>query len=246
MIIDCISDLHGYYPELDGGDLLIIAGDLTARDRPEEYDYFLNWIEHQKYKKIVFIAGNHDNFMKDWEPSKEPIDNLKFDLETRYLCDSGTEFEYEEEIEEDHKFKGIIKYKQKKKLKIWGSPWSLWFDGINPKCKTFTGSENDLKKKFDLIPDDTDILITHSPPYGILDSVKKYCYNNPRDYDIICAGSKSLGLKVGNITPPKLWAWGHIHESYGEAVSRAGCRMINCSYVNERYEPVNKPIRIIL
>jgi len=30
MIIDCISDLHGYYPELEGGDLLIIAGDLIG------------------------------------------------------------------------------------------------------------------------------------------------------------------------------------------------------------------------
>lgn len=37
MIIDCISDLHGYYPELGGGDLLIVAGDLTARDTPEEH-----------------------------------------------------------------------------------------------------------------------------------------------------------------------------------------------------------------
>ena len=36
MIIDCISDLHGFFPKLEGGDLLIIAGDLTARDKPEE------------------------------------------------------------------------------------------------------------------------------------------------------------------------------------------------------------------
>jgi hypothetical protein len=33
MIIDCIADLHGHYPKLDGGDLLIICGDLTARDQ---------------------------------------------------------------------------------------------------------------------------------------------------------------------------------------------------------------------
>ena len=31
MIVDRISDLHGHYPQLEGGDLLIVAGDLTAR-----------------------------------------------------------------------------------------------------------------------------------------------------------------------------------------------------------------------
>lgn len=36
MIIDCISDLHGQYPQLEGGDLLIVAGDLTARDKPKD------------------------------------------------------------------------------------------------------------------------------------------------------------------------------------------------------------------
>jgi hypothetical protein len=32
VIIDCISDLHGNEPKLPGGDILIIAGDMTARD----------------------------------------------------------------------------------------------------------------------------------------------------------------------------------------------------------------------
>lgn len=40
MIIDCISDLHGYFPKLQGGDLLLIAGDLTARDEPYQFEEF--------------------------------------------------------------------------------------------------------------------------------------------------------------------------------------------------------------
>jgi Icc-related predicted phosphoesterase len=36
MIIDCISDLHGAQPKLEGGDLLIVAGDLTARDTEQQ------------------------------------------------------------------------------------------------------------------------------------------------------------------------------------------------------------------
>jgi len=208
MIIDCISDLHGYCPKLDGGDLLIIAGDLTARDRSSDWENFFLWLSKQEYKKKIFISGNHDNQAMsqfDW-----------YDAE--YLCDSGTEFEA---------------------LNIWGSPWSLWFNGINPKCTAFTGSEKDLKKKFDLIPDDIDILITHSPPYGILDKTIRNEH----------VGSKSLAYKIGMMeNPPRLWVWGHIHESYGVdfAVRGKHVKMINASYVNERYEPVNKVIRIEL
>ena len=56
MIIDCISDLHGYYPELEGGDLLIVAGDLTARDDENEHEIeFAQWFLTQRYKYKIFI-----------------------------------------------------------------------------------------------------------------------------------------------------------------------------------------------
>lgn len=51
MIIDCIADLHGHYPKLEGGDLLIVAGDLTARDTLDEHINFSQWLEKQYYKK---------------------------------------------------------------------------------------------------------------------------------------------------------------------------------------------------
>ena len=60
MIIDCISDLHGHFPDLRGGDLLLIAGDLTARDIEPEYFKFFDWLDEQKYRKKILIAGNHD------------------------------------------------------------------------------------------------------------------------------------------------------------------------------------------
>ncbi len=51
MIIDCLSDTHGNFPELEGGDLLIFAGDLTAHDKEEEYDNFFERLILLPYKK---------------------------------------------------------------------------------------------------------------------------------------------------------------------------------------------------
>lgn len=201
MIIDCIADLHGFYPTLDGGDLLIVAGDLTARDTSDEHISFVNWIYNQNYKKKIWIAGNHDNFLVNskWINVKE--------TGMVYLCDSGTEFDG---------------------LKIWGSPHSLWFSRINPKCAAFTGSEEDLQKRYDLIPNDIDILITHSPAHGILDE------NIEGDH----CGSKSL-LDAINRIRPRLVIHGHIHEFGLRKKMENDILFVNSSFVDERYKPRN-------
>jgi Icc-related predicted phosphoesterase len=217
MIIDCISDLHGYYPELEGGDLLIVAGDLTKRDKIYEYIGFNLWLDRQKYSKKIVIAGNHDNQLQLNALVYEGLSGCN------YLCDSGTEFEG---------------------LKIWGSPWSKTFPGINPQCKAFTcDTEEDLKKRYDLIPDDIDILVTHSPPFEVRDEVKDY-----HSGKILSVGSKSLEKRISELKNLKLHVFGHIHENGGQKMMRLDCRLvyINASHVNEHYKPVNKPIRIEL
>lgn len=220
MKVTCISDLHGYYPDLEGGDLLIVAGDLTARDEVTEYMKFHEWVRQQKYKKTILISGNHDKKLKDGFFYKSIKNNVTDEwLGFEYLCDSGTEFEG---------------------LKIWGSPWSLTFPGINPKCTAFTGTEEELAKKWSCIPDGIDILVTHSPPFGLFDEVgfdKK--------------GSRSLDEKVFYMTSLQLHVFGHIHECGGKVNERTENVSdkhisVNASYVNEHYQPVNKPITIIL
>lgn len=51
MNITCVSDLHGHFPELQGGDLLIVAGDLTKSETLEEYCDFMEWFLDQRYQK---------------------------------------------------------------------------------------------------------------------------------------------------------------------------------------------------
>lgn len=234
MIIDCVADLHGFYPELEGGGLLIIAGDLTATDTPIEYQTFKAWLLGQNYEKKIVIAGNHDNYLLN------SCDSLWIMPGLEYLCDSGTEFEG---------------------LKIWGSPWTKTFKGMNPLCKAFSvDTEEELEEKWALIPDDTDILVTHSPPYQILDTIKVYGpFSHEREANV---GSESLLMKASGLPNLKLFACGHIHEGYGVLDTRMDrdelkhlfpnpiCKsfpiIVNAPHVNERYKPVNKPIRIEL
>lgn len=239
MIIDCVSDLHGHYPELEGGDLLIVAGDLTGHDYATERREFEEWLGSQKYKKCIFIAGNHDNsYQFDSSFSYEIND---YDTPISYLCDSGTKFFYHIEgfPDEDEGFLPS----GKRTIKIWGSPWTKTFEGMNPHCMAFTvDTEEELEEKWKLIPDDIDILITHSPSFGNYDWVKN-------DDGIIgpSVGSVSLWMKMLSMVPNlKLHITGHIHEAYGHSIHANGIHLVNASHVNEHYEPVNKPIRIIL
>lgn len=209
MIIDCISDLHGYFPVLEGGDLLIVAGDLTARDNAEGHLRFYSWLQRQNYKRYIVVAGNHDNLIQ------EGMHLLRSLAGVDYLEDSGCEFGG---------------------LKIWGSPWTAAFPGMNPNAMAFTmpfgcDTEEHLQERFDMIPDDTDILITHSPPHG--------CYlDQLRDGTMV--GSCALRDRVVNLDL-KLHVFGHIHEGYGKHME-----CVNASHVNEYYKPVNNPIRVIL
>lgn len=215
MIIDCISDLHGHYPQLEGGDLLIVAGDLLARDEYEELDYFIRWLEVQNYKKKIVIGGNHDSQLvrnPNWLQSRS----------IEYLCDSGTEFE---------------------DLKIWGSPWTKTFPNVNHHCKAFTiDTEEELAIKFSLIPDDIDILITHSPPYRIFDRVKRYNSIGKYSENV---GSIFLRNKAMQIKP-KLHIFGHIHEWGGRVFDSTITKFVNASIMDGMYDPVNKPVRIEL
>lgn len=249
MIIDCISDLHGHYPKLEGGDLLIIAGDCTATDSVKDWVGFYAWLKIQPYKCKVYIGGNHDNLLQKGVSQSDPNHKWLRAIDPEdphsgiYLCDSGCEFNCHLDgfPEEDEGFLPS----GKRTLKIWGSPWTKSFPGMNPKCKAFTvDTEEELAEKWELIPKDTNILITHSPPFGIMDQVKDYSSGK-----IINCGSESLHAHRDWDAGLILHVFGHIHEGYGiekETSPIFKAIDVNASHVNEHYKPVNKPIRVIL
>jgi Icc-related predicted phosphoesterase len=96
-------------------------------------------------------------------------------------------------------------------------------------------SESSLKKKFSLIPNDLDILITHGPEKGCLDK---------NLYGELC-GSTSLREEIAKKNP-KIHLCGHIHEQGGFSKKIGNTLHFNCSYVNENNKPANMPVRITL
>lgn len=218
MIIDCISDLHGYLPDLPGGDLLIVAGDCTASDEVPQWVEFYNWFKTQDYRKKVLVAGNHDGFLTHCIPTAETR-LLGVDLDDdwyEYLCDSFTVFE------------GV---------KIYGSPWTPLFYDWHFMLKR--GEQ--IKQKWDLIPSDTNILVTHGPPHGVLDRTNQTRWAR----DPSC-GCEELKIAIERVKP-KLHVFGHIHGSYDTKPKLWDDDSLtwfaNCSHCNEDYEPVNEPIR---
>jgi Icc-related predicted phosphoesterase len=199
-----ISDTHGKHRQLSlpSGDVLIHAGDISGRGNEVEVIDFLNWFTNQNFEHKILIAGNHDFYFE-----REPAEQIKKILPKNiiYLNDSGTTIN---------------------NIKIWGSPITPWF--YNWAFNRHRGGE--IKKHWDLIPADTDILITHGPVHGILDNTN----SGHR------AGCEDL-LNWINAIKPKFHICGHIHEAYG-VIEKGETKFINASVLNERYELVNEPI----
>lgn len=211
MRIVIISDTHGQHEalQLPPGDVLLHAGDVSGRGKPEEVKSFVHWMAAQPFEHKIFIAGNHDFYFE-----QETAFNIQALLPPgiTYLNDSGIT------INPANGGAGSIH--------IWGSPITPWF--YDWAFNRHRGT--DIQRHWDLIPTNTDILITHGPVYGILDQTtrgeKVGCHN--------------LLAKVQAIQP-RLFVCGHIHEAYG-TVEQNGTQFINASVVDERYRLVNQPV----
>jgi len=228
MKITFISDTHSKHNQITkdllGGDLLLHAGDISSMGYKHEIEDFCEWYNSlENYDFKMFIAGNHDWGFIDREPffvhrsvlipkSTEEILNSYKNFE--YLRDSSVEIQIGDE----------------KPVKIYGSPWQPeFFDwAFNLPRK---GEE--LKRRWNNIPTDTDILITHGPAYGYLDKVI-----GRTDH----LGCELLADRIKEIKP-KIHVCGHIHTGYGYTFD-GDTHYINASVLNEQYAYSNKPLTI--
>ena len=103
-------------------------------------------------------------------------------------------------------------------LNIYGSPWCPDLPGF-----AFYQSELGLKKKWRQIPRDIDVLVTHTPPRGVLD------LPSSKARHLGCPHLRDELLRIR----PKIHAFGHIHASAG-AIERDGMWYINAAIVSGR------------
>lgn len=221
--IVCVSDLHENWIDLPEGDIAVVAGDLTygfkhdlASQHKALYLDFNLWQARQPVEKVVVIAGNHDQSVQAWG---WPLENTERLI---YLQDQAAEV---------------------CGLKLWGTPWQPWFYSWAFNAPERNG-EAFLREKFSLIPNDTDIIICHGPPYGAGDSdpPNAYLHLDPSYDSQPRIGSRALAAAIRRVRP-RLMVCGHIHNGYGEyEFARCPTKIVNAALVNNKYEPVNAPV----
>jgi len=216
MRLVCLSDTHNLHLEMKqsvpDGDVLIHAGDLTNTGDLADVLSYVAWAKSLPHPHKIIIAGNHDYcFDPNGRLQKYTPDAAKA------LCDAGWSYLEDSSVEIEG-------------TKFYGSPWQPWFFGWAFNIRRGPA----LAEIWEKIPEDTDVLITHGPPMGILDQT---AHGD-------AAGCEDLLARVEEINP-LLHIFGHIHEAYGS--KRQGATLfVNPCICTLRYQPTNMPIVVDL
>lgn len=206
MRIVAISDTHCRHQglRLPEGDVLVHAGDMSLTGSYLEIVSFIFWFQEQPFKHKVLIAGNHDFY---FERHPENVASLTQNI--TYLQDQMTEID------------GV---------RFYGMPWTPEFNGW---AFNLERRGRDMVRKCEQIPTSTDVLITHGPPYHILDDSPDGRF-----------GCLDLLVAVRRVQP-KVHIFGHNHMGYG-AMAWYHTRFNNVSTCDMACNPVNLPVVIDL
>lgn len=227
----CVSDTHLQHDfPVPEGDVLIHAGDLTFRgDRPE-ISRAVEWLRGVKvgggFKEAVIVPGNHD-----WMAERDP-NEMRVRME-----EAGMTYL-------DHLPAEVLG------LRFFGSGYTpAFFDwALNVKRGP------DLARLWAQIPDDTQVLVTHGPPMGRLDVVRRpdgdpdstYYGTTPKVRHIEThVGCADLRDRIRQLRDLKLHVFGHIHKP-GRETGADGVTYVNASICDQSYKAVHAPIVVDL
>lgn len=160
--------------------MIIHSGDASNNRDPiinhNEMWDFKEWWNKLEVKYKIYVAGNHDTSIYH-----KVFDYRELENENSFYLEN-----------DDVEIEGI---------KFYGSPYQPLFGNW-----AFQRTDNKLFKMWNKIPEDTDVLITHGPPKGILDLAED------RNHRLEYCGDKHLFNRVMKIKP-KYHLFGHIHNN---------------------------------
>jgi len=177
-----ISDTHSFHNLLTipkDIDIVIHSGDASnykdIYKNETEFKDFLYWYSRLPIKYKIFVAGNHDGV----------VENNLFDIK-KQMKDENIIYLENSDVTINN-------------IKIWGSPHTPTFGNWS-----FMKSRQKISRVWDDIPEDTDVIICHGPPKGVLDLTIN------RNNDIERCGCNAFKKRILQINP-KLVLFGHIH-----------------------------------
>lgn len=206
-----ISDTHNRHDKvtIPECDFLFHCGDWTSMGYKHEVEPFAKWLDKQPAKYIVIIPGNHElNFEKDFPESKKWITDH---------CPRANLL-----IDESITLEGV---------KIYGSPVTPFF--CNWAYNKHRGDQ--IQCYWDAIPNDINILLTHGPPYGILDQTT-YADGTIREDRLGCY---QLQKRIKELENLDLHFFGHIHAQGSRQFHEDGVSYYNAAICDESYYPSN-------
>lgn len=208
--IVAVADTHREYRKIviPKVDICIHAGDIDLYRYKREFDDFNDWLGELPTRFNICIGGNHDGFLED-----RGFNWVKENLT------NGIYLENSEVVIEG--------------IKFWGSPITPEFYDWSFMRKR--GEE--INHYWKLIPSDTTVLVTHGPPYGVLD--KTTMANGDEGSS---EGCLDLLNRVKELKQLKFHCFGHMHRNGGKTIKIGNTTFINASVMDESYELVNFPI----
>ena len=206
-----MSDTHGIHEEvingksvslkIPDGDVLVHCGDFSNRGTYLDVINFSNFLGLLPHKSKYVVGGNHDEFVEQ-----------DFNASQSLLTEAV--------LFTHHKFNiGNIS--------CFASSYQPFYNNWSFNIK----DDSKRKELFAMIPNETEMLFSHCPPYGFLDKGFKEAH----------AGDKMLMGRIRELKKLKYVVFGHLHNNYGK-IEQDGITYINCSLLNDRYELVNKPV----
>ncbi|KII88933.1 hypothetical protein PLICRDRAFT_40565 [Plicaturopsis crispa FD-325 SS-3] len=198
----CISDTHSRKFPIPPGDVLLHAGDLSSRGTLAKLKVTIEWLMTLPHPTKIIIAGNHDLCLdENWSHGDERVPSHEIIaartlLHSQAVQDSGIIYLQYEAC--------TFKTTSGKEWNVFGFPGSPLYAG-----GAFQYPDSEADKICACIPHDTAILLTHTPPYGILDTTRKGKH----------AGCKALKAQMNTLEACRLHVFGHIHEQHGVQIA---------------------------